>query len=147
MRFSSLHLKKSANVFIPTLVPQGAPKYLNDVTFCTYPPLDRLRKTLNIDLGEWNAHPFIAPDESYIIWDAQRESGYGKADLYISFKKKNGTWGAAINLGDKINTEFGEAYGSVSPDGKYFFFHRSYGGDTGDIFWMDAKFIEDLRLQ
>lgn len=102
-------------------------------------------QSLGIKLGAWNAHPFIAPDESYIIWDDQREKGYGKADLYISFKKKNGAWGPAINLGDKVNTEFGEAYGSVSPDGKYFFFHRGYGGDTGDIFWMDAKFIEDLR--
>jgi len=103
-------------------------------------------KILEINLGEWNAHPFIAPDESYLIWDDQRESGYGKADLYISFRQEDGSWGVAINLGDKINTEFGEAYGSVSPDGKYFFFHRGFGGDTGDIFWVDAQFIEALRL-
>lgn len=102
-------------------------------------------KTLKVDVGKYNAHPFIAPDESYIIWDDQRESGYGKADLYISFKQQDGSWGAAINLGDKINTEFGEAYGSVSLDGKYFFFHRSFGGDTGDIFWVDAQIIEEYR--
>lgn len=102
-------------------------------------------KTLKIDLGKFNAHPFIAPDESYLIWDDQRESGYGKADLYISFRQKDGSWGAAINFGDKINTEFGEAYGSMSPDGKYFFFHRGFGGDTGDIFWVDAQIIETLR--
>ena len=29
-------------------------------------------KILDIDVGKWNAHPFIAPDESYIIWDEQR---------------------------------------------------------------------------
>ena len=102
-------------------------------------------KTLDIDIGPWNAHPFIAPDESYLIWDDQRESGYGRADLYISFKLSDGSWTPSISLGDKINTEFSEAYGSVSPDGKYFFFHRAYGGDTGDIHWVDAQFIEDLR--
>ncbi|MDT0608157.1 hypothetical protein [Croceitalea rosinachiae] len=102
-------------------------------------------KMLDIDLGQWNAHPFIAPDESFLIWDDQRESGYGKADLYISFRQKDGSWCRAINLGDKINTEFGEAYGSVSPDGKYFFFHRSFGGDTGDIFWVDAQVIMALK--
>jgi len=102
-------------------------------------------KTLNIDMGKWNAHPFIAPDESYLIWDDQRESGHGGADLYISFRQRDGSWGAAINLGGKINTEFSEAYGSVSPDGKYFFFHRGYGGDKGDIYWVDAQFIESLR--
>ena len=102
-------------------------------------------ESLSIDFGPWNAHPFIAPDESYLIWDDQRESGHGGADLYISFRQQDGSWGDAINLGDKINTEFAEAYGSVSPDGKYFFFHRGYGGDRGEIYWVDAQFIETLR--
>ena len=99
-----------------------------------------------INSGIYSSHPFIAPDESWLIWDSKdREGGYGDADLYISFRQKDGSWGTAINLGDKINTEFAEAYGSVSPDGKYFFFHRSFGGDTGDIFWVDAQVIDDLR--
>ena len=100
-------------------------------------------KTVEIeDIGDWNAHPFIAPDESYIIWDDQRN---GNADLYISFRKKDGSWGASINLGDTINTEFAEAYGSVTPDGKYFFFHRGYGGDRADIYWVDVKEIMKLN--
>jgi hypothetical protein len=102
-------------------------------------------KVLAIDVAEWNAHPFIAPDESYVIWDDQRQSGYGNSDLYISFRQEDNSWGPSINLGDKINTEFEDAYGSVSPDGKYFFFHRSYGGDKADIFWVDAQFITELR--
>ena len=98
-----------------------------------------------INSGKWTAHPFIAKDESYLIWDSEKENGYGDSDLYISFKQKDGEWGPAINLGDKINTEFSEAYGSVSPDGKYFFFHRGYGGDSGDIFWVDAEVIKTLK--
>lgn len=104
-------------------------------------------KTLNVNVGIWNAHPFIAPDESYIIWDDQRESGYGDSDLYISFRQKDNSWGPAINLGDKINKEFEDAYGSISTDGKYFFFHRSYGGNKADIFWVDAKIIVDLKTK
>lgn len=106
-------------------------------------------QVLNIeDIGNWNAHPFIARDESYVIWDDQRENGgYGDADLYISFLQKDGSWGASINPGDKINTEFEDAYASVSTDGKYFFFHRSYGGDKADIFWVDAQFIHALRSE
>ncbi|MDD7913177.1 hypothetical protein [Polaribacter ponticola] len=38
-----------------------------------------------------------------------------------------------------------EAYGSITPYEKYFFFHRTYGVDTGDIYWVDAQFIENLR--
>ena len=104
-------------------------------------------KTVTIeDIGDWNAHPYIAPDESYIIWDDQREKGgYGDADLYISFRQQDGTWGPSINLGETINTEFAEAYGSITPDGKYFFFHRGYGGDRADIYWVDAKVIMNLK--
>ncbi|MBQ4852188.1 hypothetical protein J8L98_23755 [Pseudoalteromonas sp. MMG013] len=102
-----------------------------------------------INTGKWTAHPFIASDESYIIWDSEREEGYGDNDLYVSFKQSDGTWGAAINLGDKINSKHQDSYGSVTPDGKYFFFHRSYGsrGEKADIYWVDAKVIESLRLQ
>lgn len=102
-------------------------------------------KTLDLDVGVWNAHPFIALDESYIIWDDQRASGYGSSDLYISFRQKDDSWGPAVNLGEQVNSSFEDAFGSVSPDGKYFFFHRSYDSDKADIFWVDASFIEALR--
>lgn len=101
----------------------------------------------HINSGKWTAHPFIAADESYLIWDSERAEGHGDNDLYISFKQEDGSWGNAINLGDKVNTEHAEAYGSISPDGKYFFFHRSYGGDNADIYWVDAKVIMDLRVK
>ena len=93
-----------------------------------------------INAGKWTAHPFIAPDESYLIWDSERENGYGGTDLYISFKQKDGSWGAAINMGDKINTTGKENGGYVSPDGKYFFFNRKFV-----IHWVDANIIKELR--
>ena len=102
-----------------------------------------------INTGLFNAHPFIAPDESYIIWDGRRDEGFGSSDLYISFRKLDGSWGAAINLGKEINTEAWEAVASVTPDGKYLFFNRNIGSENFenvDIFWVSAQFIEDLRL-
>jgi hypothetical protein len=104
-----------------------------------------------INTGKWNAHPFIAPDESYIMWDGERESGYGDADLYISFRQPDGSWGEAINMGNKLNTETGEGGAHVTPDGKYLFFNRMVplaNGGTGlqsDLYWVDAQIIEDLR--
>lgn len=93
----------------------------------------------NINSGKWTAHPFIAPDESYLIFDSEREDGFGDTDLYISFKQKDGSWGTAINMGNKINTSGAERGGSVSPDGNYFFFNSSV------TYWVDAKIIEELR--
>ena len=98
-----------------------------------------------INTGQYNAHPFIAPDESYIIWDGQRNSPERNADLFISFRQKDGAWGEAIKMGDTINTTASEFAAFVTPDGKYLFFNRNVGPDNTDTFWVDAKVIEDLR--
>lgn len=102
-------------------------------------------KPLEVDLGKFNAHPFIAPDESYVIWDDQRESGFGKADIYISFRQPDGSWGPAINMGDQINSEQSDSYATVTPDGKYILFNRKIDKDNVDIYWVDAQIIEALR--
>lgn len=100
-----------------------------------------------IDHGK-SFHPFIAPDESYVIFDSKREGGYGDSDLYISYRQPDGAWGEPINLGNRINTAAWEASATVTPDGKYLFFNRNMGSDryeNVDIFWVDASVIEALR--
>jgi len=98
-----------------------------------------------INTGKWTAHPFIAPDESYIIWDSERDGGYGDSDMYISFRQRDGSWGAAINFGDKINTESEDGGGYVTPDGKYLFYCRRCSPPDFEIMWVDAQIIETLR--
>jgi hypothetical protein len=98
-----------------------------------------------INSGKLTAHPFIAPDESYLIWDSEKEGGYGESDLYISFREKDGSWGKAINFGSGVNSELDDAFGSVTPDGKYLFFYRDISPGNLDIYWVDAKVIDTLR--
>lgn len=104
-----------------------------------------------VNTGKWTAHPFIAPDESYLIWDSEREGGYGDSDLYISFRQKDGSWGPAINMGDSVNSDKWDAYASVTSDGKYILFNRRIDDGSNndnmnvDIYWVDAKIIETLR--
>lgn len=98
-----------------------------------------------INTGEYNAHPFIARDESYIIWDGQRNSEVRNADLFISFKKADGSWGEAIKFDERVNTLVADFAAHVTPDGKYLFFNRSIGPDNTDTMWVDAKIIEELR--
>lgn len=105
-----------------------------------------------INQGKYIAHPFIAPDESYLMWDAEAE-GETTPDIYISFRSSDGTWGNAIKLGNNINTALYEQRPKVTPDGKYLFYWR---GDVrqredgsryviGSPYWVDAKVIESLR--
>ncbi|MCJ8321856.1 MAG: hypothetical protein MJK12_19630, partial [Colwellia sp.] len=105
-----------------------------------------------INTGKYIAHPFIAPDESYLMWDAEKV-GEDTPDIYISFRLKDGSWGTAINMGDKINTSAYEQRPRVTPDGKYLFFWRGdkkvrEDGSTywiGNPHWVDAQIIETLR--
>jgi Tol biopolymer transport system component len=128
----------------------------------------RLGKAINSQYHEWD--PFIAPDESFLIFGSvDRPGGYGGCDLYISFRKQDGSWTQAVNMGESINTEANEFCPNVTSDGKYLFFtsrrrrpielplqnpitHEekmkmvgSPGNGEGDIYWVDAKIIEELK--
>ncbi|NMP17709.1 serine hydrolase [Thalassotalea sp. Y01] len=98
-----------------------------------------------INTGTWNAHPFIAPDESYVIWDGHRGENADNSDLFISFKEPDGSWGEAIKFGDNINTPDNDFAAQLSPDGKYLFFNRNGEDRNVDTFWVDAKVIEQLK--
>jgi len=107
-----------------------------------YQEPELLPSTINSDSMDWN--PYIAADESYLIFASNRLNG--QLDLYISFRdKETDTWTEAINLGDKINTDVQEGFPSVSPDGKYLFFTRSNKEMSMDVFWVSANIIDRLE--
>ncbi|MEQ9426846.1 MAG: hypothetical protein RJQ09_20655 [Cyclobacteriaceae bacterium] len=118
-----------------------------------YEPRQKLGKHINT--GTWIAHPYVAPDESYLIWDQRHEDGFGGSDIYISFREEDGSWLPATNMGDKINTELSESSGRVTDDGKYLFFSRGQwevkedGSENwvGRPYWVDAQIIENIRPQ
>lgn len=109
----------------------------------------------HINTGKWTAHPYIAPDDSFLIWGSEREDSFGKSDNYISFRQQDGSWGPAINMGNKINSELVESGARLTSDGKYLLFGRSKekvkeNGSTyweTTNYWVDAKIIESLRLK
>lgn len=150
LRIMGISASSKGTYFFDELDTIGAISYSRLVNG-KYEKPQKLGKEINT--GTWIAHPFIAPDESYLMWDAQREGGYGENDLYISFRQKDGSWGAAINMGERINTAFQESSARVTPDGKYFFFWRGNekareDGSTywvGSIHWVDAQVIKNLK--
>jgi len=84
-------------------------------------------------------HPFIAPDESFILFDAYEKDTAEDSKLFVCFREGENAWGEAVELGAYFNTlPIIAAY--ISPDGKYLFFSRN-----SDIYWVDAKIIEELK--
>lgn len=79
------------------------------------------------------ADPYIAPDESYMIFSSVREGGYGESDLYISYQRA-GKWSPPEILPTTVNSREWEFTPLVSPDGRYLFFSRGWG----DIFQIDV---------
>jgi len=82
--------------------------------------------------------PYIAPDESYIIFSRDN-------DLHISYHLNNGKWSKPKNLGSEINAEGLELCPRISPNGKYLFFISRRPGPDWAIYWADASFIEELK--
>lgn len=85
-----------------------------------YAPPPRLPAAINLPTVA--DHSFIAPDETSILFDSKRPGGQGGSDLYVCFRKPDGTWSEAMNLGDAVNAPGGNMAPSVSPDGRYIFY-------------------------
>jgi hypothetical protein len=86
----------------------------------------------------------VAPDESYFIFNSNQYSGFGKNDIFIVFRKEDGNWTNPVNMGNKINTNYGETCASLSPDGKYIFFSRyDEPGEKSNIYWSRVDLLID----
>jgi len=84
-------------------------------------------------------HPFVAPDGSYLLYDARRP-GSGKSLLFISYRLKDGSWSQGTRVFEQDDAREYESCPTVSPDGKVLFFGRDH-----DIYWASAAFIEQRR--
>jgi hypothetical protein len=93
-----------------------------------------------VNTEHYEADVFVAPDESYLIFAANRPGGLGSGDLFVSFKQSDGKWSAARSLGNTINTKTDDFCPYVSPDGKYLFY-----ASMGDVYWVSIAAINRLR--
>ncbi len=122
-----------------------------------YQEAERLDWPINTDYIEFD--PYVAPDESFLIFGSGRPGGYGSSDNYICFRRDDGTWTAPVNLGPELNSSSGDLCANGTADGKYFFFSsgretdawkgegkESTASDSDyDLYWVETSFIERLR--
>lgn len=93
-----------------------------------------------VNTAGYEADVFVAPDESYLIFCSTRDGGFGRGDLYISFKNSDGNWTKAINMGKEINSKHYEYCPFVTKDGKYLFYTSNQ-----DIYWISTEIINDIK--
>jgi len=92
---------------------------------------------------------FISPSQDYLVVQAHKENDKTKdKDIFVYFKKKDGTWSVPISLGDAVNTNYREGGPTISPDGKYLFFNRYVEkGKRGmpNVYWVSTEIISQLK--
>lgn len=130
-----------------------------------YSAAEKLTDVINRGYNEGN--PCVDPDERFLIYKSGRPGGFGRTDLYVSFKSDDGVWGEGVNLGEAINSPENELEPRLSPDGKYLFFtsfrkqdptaFRGKGYNAlmesynhpqngyGTLYWVDARIIEEIK--
>ena len=84
--------------------------------------------------------PFISPEGDYLLFSAEDR-------LFVSFKRKDGSWTDRISLGDEINTRGLNGSPRVTPDGKYIFFVSAGANRPWGIYWVSADIIDRLRKE
>ncbi len=130
-----------------------------------YLPAENLGDAINSEFHEYEA--YIAPDQSYIIYNSSRPNGLKNLDFYISYNQ-NGTWTKAKKLPAPISSDSIDWSPKVTPDGKYFYFSSTRSKDQAipakaenaeqfnrrlqsannglsDIYIVDFKVIRDLK--
>jgi hypothetical protein len=102
---------------------------------------------INTPYGE--ADLCVSPDERFLVitcWE--RPDNNGGSDLYVGFRKGNGTWSRSTKMGQAINSKHNESAPTLSPDGRYLFFVRvDVSGPVSNCatFWVDAKILDGYK--
>lgn len=99
-----------------------------------------LEGQLNTPYNE-GAQCVTADGQQLIFVGCNRPEGKGSCDLYTAFRRKDGQWSRAINLGDSINSANWETQPSISPDGRTLYFIRAKKREPeeSDIYFSELK--------
>ncbi len=94
-----------------------------------------------VNTKEYEEAPFISNDGQTLFFSSTGHLGMGEQDLYLSRRQPDGTWGLAVNMGNKVNTAARELGFFLTADGRtgYFASDRLSGMGGMDIFKFDLS--------
>lgn len=85
----------------------------------------------------WEAQPSISSDGKTLYFASARADSKG-IDIYYTEKDDKGNWGAAVNIGEPINTEYNDKTPFMHSDSRTLYFasdgHLGFGGY--DVFYV-----------
>ena len=94
------------------------------------------------------AHPTLSPDESKLYFASDMSGTIGASDIFMVTINPDGSYGAPVNLGAKINTEARETFPFITASNKLYFASDGHPGHGGlDIFALDLETVENGVIQ
>ncbi|MDP2387981.1 MAG: hypothetical protein Q8M29_16525 [Bacteroidota bacterium] len=127
----------------------GGDLYLSILTGKEWSVPERLHGDVNS--SAWEGSCSLTSDGKTLYFTSERKGGYGGKDIYTSRIQEDGSWGTAINMGDKINTPYDDDAPFIHPDGRILVYsskgRNSMGGydifravyNPNDSTWTDAE--------
>ena len=98
--------------------------YVTHRSGTTYTPPEMLPPEVNIP--NWDARePYIAPDDSFLVFDAGPAGNVNAYDLYVS-DHRNGTWTPARKL-SALSSPARDYSPRITPDGRWLYFTSEHG--------------------
>jgi outer membrane protein OmpA-like peptidoglycan-associated protein len=96
-----------------------------------------------INTDFWESSPAISPDKRTLYFSSNRPGGFGGRDLYVSYRKANGSWTTAVNMGPTINTAGDELAPYIHADNQTLYFTSDglpgYGGSDLYVIRKNTK--------
>lgn len=102
---------------------------------------ENLGQALNT-FGNEGAQSLSADGKILFFTACDREDGYGRCDIYVSFLTKEG-WSPAQNIGPSVNSPHWESQPSISPDGKELYFVSNRPGGKGKMDLWKSSLTEE----
>ena len=84
--------------------------------------------------------PWIASEESYLLFASSRPSTEEKLHLHCSFRLPDGSWSEPRNIHQALGFEREARFPSLSPDGRWLFF---VSGDS--VYWVSVDVVLELH--
>lgn len=102
-----------------------------------------MSKNINSKFAEFAAYESTSGDS--LFFSSNRDGGFGGFDIYYCLKLPTGEWGAARNLGEKINTKYDEDFPVLSSTGNKFYFTSNRPESMGGFDIFESKFHSKSR--
>lgn len=84
--------------------------------------------------------PWVARDESYLLFASSRPVTEEILHLHVSFRRPDGGWSEPVNIHPVLGFEASARFPSVSPDGRFLFFLSE-----GRVYWVNITPVLELK--